>query len=728
MRAYLLLASLAVSWLSLELFGFDHLVVPPDPEATHYCAADALHGARLASDPGYRNSSLLLERLYREQQPISGRPRLNPPYLLPIVFHLVHQNGPENISDAQLATALDQLNAAFANMGYYDQGTGVMTDIQFCLARRNPDGNASSGVERVVSSLTELTLETEDAALKNLSRYDPTRYINVWVVDEICSSAAGCGVAGYAYFPSAHGSDIDGIVVEARWLGTSEGNTGVLIHEMGHYLGLYHTFEGACQNDDCLADGDRVCDTPPDASTAAVPCNASPNSCTTDPNSGFATDQPDMFYNYMDYGDWDCYSAFTAGQRDRMHFFIENARSSLLQSQGCIDPCNNPVTLTASVSPGDTVDAGVPVNFSATATNATNLTWTVDGNPAGVGTSFQQTFTSPGQYAVRVRATGGDPNCFADTTIQMVVRCPVDAVFSPSSYEVPPFTVVYFTNQSAGADTYSWSIDGVPQSSGTSFFYEFTSPGAYTVTLLAGSDICTDQYAVVITVGQGSAATGLPIWPMRDGATGILYTIDWRSATPTVESLSSFGALGGGMTGVAFTPCGDVAFHAVHTGSSDPNQLHLYDAEGSPLLTNATANGPGLNGVRAGTEIQVVPVPSTIDEWYVIYREWGSDVGAELGNAGYRALPLLYSRVRLEAVGQLTVVERDIALPAGGSVQTYSDGMAVSRTVQGDPTRHYLYAARRTVNQASLSVDRFIISAAGITWDANTGTVPANYW
>ena len=127
-------------------------------------------------------------------------------------------------------------------------------------------------------------------------------------------------------------------MVEARWLGNTPGGSSVLTHEVGHYLGLYHTFEGGCLNDDCLANGDRVCDTPPDQSTAAVPCNAMPNSCTTDTDSGFSTDQPDMFQNYMDYGDWDCYSMFTEGQRERMHFFLEGIRASLMESQGCLDP------------------------------------------------------------------------------------------------------------------------------------------------------------------------------------------------------------------------------------------------------------------------------------------------------------------------------------------------------------------------------------------------------
>jgi len=69
---------------------------------------------------------------------------------------------------------------------------------------------------------------------------------------------------------------------------------------MGHFLGLYHTFEGGCTNNDCAIDGDGICDTPPDNSTAWISCGNTQNSCTTDANSGFATDQNDLLADYMD--------------------------------------------------------------------------------------------------------------------------------------------------------------------------------------------------------------------------------------------------------------------------------------------------------------------------------------------------------------------------------------------------------------------------------------------
>lgn len=247
---------------------------------------------------GSQDAMEKLEEQWRARTP--GSPNTKATYTLPLVFHVIHTNGPENVSEVNVLAGIENLNLAYTNEGYFDQGTGADVDISFCLAKRTPDNQPTSGITRTFSPRTN-HLISEDEELKSLVRWNPLEYINVYVVEEICRSADNCSVAGYAYYPNAHGNAVDGIVLEARFLNDNPANAVVLIHEIGHYLGLRHTFSGGCTNDNCSFDGDRVCDTPPDATTVPAECGTSVNSCTTDTNSGFATDQDDRMNNYMDY-------------------------------------------------------------------------------------------------------------------------------------------------------------------------------------------------------------------------------------------------------------------------------------------------------------------------------------------------------------------------------------------------------------------------------------------
>ncbi len=391
----------------------------PEPKTFHNCGFDGLHSTL---NPNVQELLKNYEKSYQqyiaEQQ---NNPEDPPDFILPVVVHLIHNGGTENISDAQVEQAILDLNEAFENIGYYNPNTGVDTKIQFCLAKQDPNGDPSTGINRVQSPLTDMTMETQDLSVKDLSRWDPLQYINIWVVREISSLSVGPGVAGYAYFPTSHGSNEDGIMCEANYFGSTKANSGVHIHEMGHYLGLYHTFEGGCTNNDCMIDGDRVCDTSPDQSTAPVPCGGDANTCATDTNSGFPTDQNDMFWNYMDYGDLNCYSAFTQGQTDRMTFTIENIRFSLLNSKGCEDPCPMPVEVAFSASQTQIIVNGT-VNFTNNSTGGSSWEWQVDSDPPfATSINASYTFNQTGIYWVYLTANPGDPLCEERDSVKIKV-------------------------------------------------------------------------------------------------------------------------------------------------------------------------------------------------------------------------------------------------------------------------------------------------------------------
>lgn len=302
------------------------------------CGTDEVHQLRKATDDVYRQAIERNEIEYRrflemaqQMDPARASGCAGAELTVPIVVHVIHLGEPvgtgSNISDAQIMGAIQGLNDRWRGL----IGDGADMGFSFCPARRDPQGNPTTGIVRVDGSIVPGYAAggiqysggagADEVAIKALSTWPQSQYYNVWVVHTIDG-----GIGGYAYFPS--GGAVDGTVIRANLM--TQGSS-TLAHELGHGYNLLHTFQGdndganCPPDDDCTQDGDRVCDTPPHK---VDDCGAS-NPCT---GQGIWENSR---RNYMSYCGGT--TRFTDGQGIRVTAAsFGAARASLFNSEGCI--------------------------------------------------------------------------------------------------------------------------------------------------------------------------------------------------------------------------------------------------------------------------------------------------------------------------------------------------------------------------------------------------------
>jgi hypothetical protein len=243
--------------------------------------------------------------------------------IIPVVVHVIHDLGGENISDASIQGALDILNANINGQASNflaktpDIFASVRGDlnVEFRLAKVDPLGNPTSGIIRVRS---ELTNEPEPRdAVKALSYWNSYQYFNIWTLKKFQPQDDGNTLLGYAQFPNSGRMSTDGVVLLASQMVSG----GTLTHECGHWLGLRHVWGDAECGDD------NVKDTP-----AAREPNFGINLSDFPYHVGFMSQgcvadslnpAGEMFVNYMDYSSDAHVTMFTKGQNEVMNETLE---------------------------------------------------------------------------------------------------------------------------------------------------------------------------------------------------------------------------------------------------------------------------------------------------------------------------------------------------------------------------------------------------------------------
>jgi hypothetical protein len=310
---------------------------------------------------------------------------LTGPVVIPVVVHVVLPN-PNIILESDVEYLINRLNLDFSGLNpdstngtdwYSVRGHSL---IRFCLARRDPSGNFTNGIERRVGAGTIGFGEPQaikSFAAGGLDPWNVTQYYNIWV-------GVGGGLLGIAPEIGPGTAASDGVCVSYEAFANnpcytiSAFNLGrTAVHEIGHNFGLYHTFQGGCANSDMAQLTSAGCslpapvlaltdDTPgQNNSTSGCPAGTAASGC-----GGSPTPPGRQYQNYMDYTDDACYSMFTNTQVERMHWVLENCRAGYLTSNGCSLPAGTPALDAAAIeviSPGgsDIVGCSV-VNYNIT--------------------------------------------------------------------------------------------------------------------------------------------------------------------------------------------------------------------------------------------------------------------------------------------------------------------------------------------------------------------------
>ncbi len=385
--------------------------------------------------------------------------------VVPVVFHVIHNYGSENIAKTQIEDAIRILNEDY-QLSNSDQNevisafSSIVANVgfEFRLAQLDPNGNCTDGITRTVSTLTF----SADDNVKDLVVWPRNKYLNVWVVDNI-----SFGAGGYAYLPGSAQAATDGIVVlhtQLGSIGTSGGSNfsaRTLTHEVGHWFNLLHTWGDTNSPGDaanCNSD-DNVTDTPNTIGVANQSCNLAQVSCGS----------LDNVQNYMDYST--CAKMFTNGQKTRMLAAINSGTSSRnnlwtdanLLATGVNDaavPCTPIADFKAS---GLAACTNANITFQDQSYNASvDATWTWNWSfPGGTPSSSNLqnpvvTYSTPGSYSATLNVSNSAGSNVKTKSNYILISTSTPNLVSPV---VEGFEIAAFPQNTSDV-TMNWRYEG----------------------------------------------------------------------------------------------------------------------------------------------------------------------------------------------------------------------------------------------------------------------------
>ncbi len=337
--------------------------------------------------------------------------------IIPVVVHVIHDNGIGNISEDQVLDGIRVLNEDYVRQNadtsltrpVFKPHAGI-ADFEFRLAKKDPSGNPTNGIVRINS---QLTYEADDNT-KTLSYWNSSKYFNIWLVNTISGSTQTSTILGYAQFPGWGNWTKYGVIMlhsQFGRFGTSSSEGRTASHEVGHCLNLYHTFEGGCGGSNCASNGDDVCDTPPTANSTQG-CSLTQNLCSNDAGGGspYSADVEDQIENYMSYDD--CQNMFSKNQITRMKAaIVNNTQLQTLISESNLDATGVNSLYAADFSSNvNVVCAGQTVKFSDYSYyGQKNWIWAFQGGTPGSSLlkNPEISYFTPGLYNVSLSASDG---------------------------------------------------------------------------------------------------------------------------------------------------------------------------------------------------------------------------------------------------------------------------------------------------------------------------------